>query len=738
VATSRLDRAGVVAVPAAALGLAAPALAGTGLAGQVALVLACAAGASRVASPLLAGVALAALLAGSGLSVTQERALRRDPLATRVNEPVSAVVTVTGAPQTGPFGTSAIASTGGVDVLVRLHGAIVTGERLRVSGVLERPREPVPGVSGFDERAWLARQGVHEVLRVRSWERIGRRGGVQGAVDRLREGARHALLAAGDDDRSRVVEGILLGGSDELAPQMRDDFRRAGLQHILAVSGGNVALLVAAVLTTAWLAGLSRALAQGLAIPAVLAYALVVGPSPSVVRAATAGIAASLAWLVSRPTRRWQVLALGAAAVSALDPFAVLEPGFQLSFAAVAAIFLLAPRIEAVLDGVPFPRRLRAPAALSLACTLATAPIAWAQFGRASLGGSVPANLLALPALAPLLWLALAAAALWPVAPAATVALDAAARAVAEYVIGVARLGAWLDGALPPAVLVVVVLACVLVRAAAAARRLRVGLLLAGLCGIVGIWSSVRSPPPRASPRALRVTVLDVGQGSATLLDAPGGLDVLVDAGPAGADVAGQLARLGVRQLDLLVLSHPQSDHVGGAADVIRRLHVARVLDPEQPVADADELRALAAARDRRVPVVQARAGERFARDGVVLRVLAPTGPLVPGADPNAGAVVIEAVQGSCRILVPADAESPVLLPVVHETVSVLVVSHHGSADDGLPRLLARIRPQLAIVSVGARNRYGHPAQSTLAALAGAHVPVRRTDRDGSVTATCP
>jgi competence protein ComEC len=141
------------------------------------------------------------------------------------------------------------------------------------------------------------------------------------------------------------------------------------------------------------------------------------------------------------------MLAMGAAVVQAVDPFAVLEPGAQLSFVAVAAMFSLSPWLEEWLAGRPFPDVLRRPAALSAACTLATAPIAYWHFGRASLIGSLPANLLALPLVAPILWLGLASVALWPVLPAASVALDTANRVPASLLIAVAKAGAWLDTA---------------------------------------------------------------------------------------------------------------------------------------------------------------------------------------------------------------------------------------------------------------------------------------------------
>ena len=239
----------------------------------------------------------------------------------------------------------------------------------------------------------------------------------------------------------------------------------------------------------------------------------------------------------------------------ALDPWAVVGPGFQLSFVAVAAIHGLAPRIRSWLEGTPVPLRLCSPLAVSLACTVATAPVALAHFGRTSLVASLPANLLALPAIAPLLWLALAACVLWPVAPQATVELDSAVRALGAYIGLVARIGAWLDGALPGRALLLACLAGVggrlAVRRPSAALAGALAGLLLGLALAVGA-----SPSPAAAP--LRVTFLDVGQGDAALIEAPG-LRALVDTGPPDARVERLLRRRGVTSLDALLLSHDET-----------------------------------------------------------------------------------------------------------------------------------------------------------------------------------
>jgi competence protein ComEC len=231
----------------------------------------------------------------------------------------------------------------------------------------------------------------------------------------------------------------------------------------------------------------------------------------------------------------------------------------------------------------------------------------------------------------------------------------------------------------------------------------------------------------------LRLTVLDVGQGDGILLQVPEGA-VLVDEGPPEARVDRQLRDLGVRRLALMVFTHPQRDHIGGAAEVLRHVRVDRILDPELPSPSPDEDAARAEAAERQVPVTVARAGLAFTLGRLRLRVLWPDGPGQSGADPNDHATIVLASYGKVDALLTADAESPATLPLNPPQVEIMKVAHHGSADDGLARLLQVTRPSIAIISCGRHNDYGHPAPSTLATLAAApHLTLFRTDLDGRV-----
>jgi competence protein ComEC len=732
---SRREAVAGALAPALAAGLALPAVLQTGLAGSLCAGLAAAVAVLCVQLDGVLGAVLAVLALALGVcaSSVHLNALAQDPLAPQIDQQVRGRAVITGQVTRGQWDQRAIARFDGADVLLRAAAELETGAIVELAGRLRAPRGPT---DGFDERTWLARQGVHEVLRARAVTIVGRRAGIWGAIDGVRRSARDALRVAGGDGEA-VADGVVLGGDDGLSSETRDAFRASGLGHLLAVSGQNVVLLVGAVVLVCGALGVARAPALGVAIAATILYVLVVGPGASVVRAGITGVLVALAWLANRPVSRWHLLTVAAAGCLWLDPWAVLAPGFQLSFAAVVAIFVAAPRLRLWLEGTSCPARLREPLAVSTACTLVTAPIAWLQFDRVALAGSLPANLAALPAVAPLLFLGIAASLLHPLAPVAAVPPAVAAGALGDYLVVVARLGAWLDATLGGGMVALLALPCAVLAwrrrglARVALTVAATGFAALGCSALLGAGARARAPAT-----TLRVTFLDVGQGNATLVEAPG-FTALVDAGPVAAHVARHLRTIGVRRLDVLVLSHPQADHVGGAADVIEQLAVARVLDPGLADEERFEHQALAAARERHVPIVHGRRGVALRAGAFVLRVLGPR-QVRQGEDPNAAALVVVAEWGGCRFLLPADAEAPLELPLDPPRADVLEVAHHGSGDPLLPALLRRVRPRLAVISVGAGNTYGHPAASTLEALAAAGVPVRRTDRDGEVALSCP
>ena len=287
------------------------------------------------------------------------------------------------------------------------------GARLRVIGILQLPHGPR---HGFDEATWLRRQGVHVVLRAKESRLVGRRGGIGSVADLLQGWLARDSAFRLHGERSAVIEAIVLGRAQGLDDTLLARFQASGLYHCLAVDGLKVATVAAGAIGLARLLGIRRLAAELAGLAAVGAYALAVGFHPSVVRAVVAAALGSLAWLAARERDRWHALLIGALVLLAWNPMFVLDAGFQLSFSAVAAIFIVTPRVVRWLEGYPVPRELAQLIGVSTACGLATAPVTWFQFRQVSLV-TIPANVVGVPIVAEVLVLALATAAIAPVAP---------------------------------------------------------------------------------------------------------------------------------------------------------------------------------------------------------------------------------------------------------------------------------------------------------------------------------
>jgi len=534
-----------------------------------------------------------------------------------------------------------------------------------------------------------------------------------------------------------LARGFVLGEDDGIDARTEEDFRRSGLSHLLAVSGQNVTLL--ALLAMPLLGALGVPLRERLlwVLALIAVYVPVAGAGPSIQRAGVMGALGLLATLGGRRLSRLYALAVAALVTLAIDPGIAADVGWQLSFAAVLGILLLATPLRqglvARLGAGRWRRALAEGVAVTVAATLATAPLIAFHFETLSTTTLV-ANVLALPAVAPAMWLGMCAAGLAQVPGVPLGPLNALDALLLAYVAQVAEwcaaprwaeLRVHLDGAglaLAYLGLGVSGLVC--------RRWPRAVIAVAAVAGACWLPLPSFGEAGAEPPRGLRVTVLDVGQGDAILLQPAHAAAVLVDGGPPGDGLARKLEEAGVDGLGAAVVTHDQSDHAGGIEEILGDVPVARLLfDRVHPGL-------LAAARAAGAEPQRIAAGREVRSGGLRLRVLWPPAELLgaasAGEDPNPLALVIEARWRSFSMLLTADAEAEAV-PLAPGPVDVLKVAHHGSDDAGLAGLLERTRPRLAVISVGAGNPYGHPTAATLATLAGHRVPTLRTDEDGSI-----
>ncbi len=679
--------------------------------------------------------ALALLFGGAGLADARLAVLDRPPPPAAFGHAATSTATLLETPREEAHGgLRAAIELDRRRVLLRWRGAapaLVTGDVVVVRGALARPSP---------RDAWLASRHIHAILRADDVAATGaRRGGVAGLIDAVR---RRALVALGHDlppAQAGLLRGMVLGDDATLPPATRQELRRAGLGHLVAASGANIALLAALAMGIGAALGTPLRSRLLLVLGLIALYVPLAGGGASIRRAGVMGGAAVAATLASRPAARWHALLLAAAVTLALDPASLTDPGWQLSFAAVVAIALLAAPIRDALRARRIPWALAEAIAVTAAATIGTAPVSAARFGTLSLI-SLPANIIVAPVVAPITWIGMLAALAAQVAEPLAWPFVWLAAAPVAFVTWAGHVAAGLPGAAVSAPAVLVGLVTCAIAAAVrwpAARRAGRPLALAGCLAalVAGAARLAAGPQPGITATSAGMAFLDIGQGDATLLF-DHGRTILVDTGPPDGPVLRRLHDLGVRRLDALLVTHAQADHDGAGGAILRALPVGALLDGRDGVREPAGA-ALDSAGDAHLQRLIPRAGSIVRAGALSLHVLSPgPGGTAPGEDPNVRAVVAVGQVGGVRILLTSDAESDVLAPLHPPPVDVLKVSHHGSADPGLGDLLSELRPRLAVIEVGAHNTYGHPTPATLATLDAAAVPVLRTDRDGTVVVT--
>jgi competence protein ComEC len=548
-------------------------------------------------------------------------------------------------------------------------------------------------------------------------------------------------------DQRGVLPGLVDGDTSLLDPELADAFERAGLTHLMAVSGENLSLLIGAVLMVGRLTGLGRRAVPLLAGVTIFGFVLVARPSPSVLRAAVMGSVALLAVVTGRERRGVPALCAAVLVLVLLDPGLARSYGFALSTLATAGILVLGPPWRRCLARslprrVPgrIPRRLAGalaePLAVAAAAHVACAPILVLLDGEVSLV-AVPANLLAAPAVGPATLLGVLAAAVAPMSlPVARVIVVPAGLAVG-WITGVARLCArapyaavtWPAGAAGAALLTGVCVVGALILRRPGARRVAA----AALAGVSIVAVTVHACAPGWPPRGWLFVTCDVGQGDGLVLAAGPGRAVVVDAGPDPRSIDRCLRALRIRAVPLLVLTHPHADHVGGVPGVLRGRTVGTVLI--SPDSEGEERRLLTGGR-----VLPAGIGDVWTVGPLTLRVLGPLSTLPvstrdPGTEVNNASVVMFAQWPGLTVLLGGDVEieaQRTLLAAGLPHADILKVPHHGSSHQD-PAFLAAVHARIAVTSVGADNDYGHPAPSTMALLTRLHLRGYRTDRDGDV-----
>jgi competence protein ComEC len=642
------------------------------------------------------------------------------------------------------------------------------GERLAATGKLETP----PILEDFNYRDYLARQGVYSMLRQPLIKPVEADQGslIWAALIAFKARAAAVIAQILPEPHAALLTGILLGVETGIPRDLSDQFNATGTSHIVVISGFNIAI-VAGLLMLVGTKAVGKRRATWIALAGIALYTLLVGASPAVLRAAVMGSLGVLALYLGRPTEARTSLVFSAVLMTALNPTTLWDVGFQLSFAATAGLVLLSPPLEraaerwlAALAGPRHARRalglLSEALLVTLAAQIATGPLIVYHFGRLSLV-SLLTNMLVLPvqplvmltgglaALAGLLWLPAGQVLGWlawlPLAWTVEVVRWTAGLPFASLTLG--RFSPWLLAVLYAGLAAGLWLAT---RAGPgdeaqpstplpAGSRLRGStqvMVAGGAAAVILAGLAIAGLPDGR----LHVTFLDVGQGDAIFITTPRGQQILVDGGPGPSAVLAQMGSampFWDRSLDVVVNTHPDDDHLAGLLAVLERYQVGQVILPDVGTGTPLYAAWQKALAGEGAIVTQARAGMRLALgDGVEVEVLHP-GAVPAGDTANDHSVVLKLTDGRVSFLLTGDIQAGVEQELVESgrplAASVLKVAHHGSITSSTPAWLAAVNPQVAVISVGADNRFGHPSPEVLQRYAAAGIPVLRTDQVGGI-----
>ena len=546
------------------------------------------------------------------------------------------------------------------------------------------------------------------------------------------------------------LRGVVFGDRREIPVELKESFVNTGTIHILAVSGSNVAVIALALYMALGLFRIPKHWIVVTTIFGLLYYMMITGASSSIVRATIMGCVILLGQILERKPDIYNSMSVAAMIVLLLSPSQLLDVGFQLSFAAVLSIVSIYPRLELLIRKIP--ARFEEIKALdyilklfavSLAAQLGTLPFTGYYFERFSVI-SLAANLIAVPVVGINLvlgcltlasslfsmWIAGVYAALNEILVSFLLGFVQAAASVPYAVVETPGFS------LTAGVVFYLSLACVLnLDKPAITKAASASLVVVGI-----VWLCFSS---RATRNVLRLTALDVGQGDAILVEFPNKTTMLIDAGPKSPEfdsgeriVAPFLKRNGVRRIDRLVVSHPHSDHIGGMPFLFSAVNVGAMV--ESDTATASRLHATVRARAADNATWQrARQGMEISPDPAVrVYCLSPAS----ASDPNLNnrSIVLKIVYGQTSVLLTGDAENE-----AEEHLSgkygrfldsdILKAGHHGSATSSSLPFLDSITPNFAIISVGRRNKFGHPSANVVQEMERRGVQVFRTDREGAI-----
>lgn len=646
------------------------------------------------------------------------------------------------------------------------RGEWLTGDRLRLAGSVRIPRRlGLPGefdypgylnIRGIDGTLWL--KGPEKVLLIRTEAQSSFRRWLDGLASRC---DRHIREIVPDQEVSSVLSAIVTGSQLGIPPRIAADYARAGVSHILSISGFHLGVLAASVVFMLTMAGLRferlalacnlRRLSLIAAIPVMLLYLLFTGAAPATARSFVMLCAFVAALWSERETDLTDSLLLAAFLLLLHNPAVLFDISFQLSFISLWGIAVLLPIIYAPLQGRIYGWKRTAALALasSVAAVLATTMPVLATFHQASITG-ILANIVIIPVLGyggvilanasvPFMFLSPKLASFFLIPAGALVSLS---NRFVKWISDIPVFRSYSFGSLDLLVSITVLLILTVT------ERGRVRNL--ALCFVLFLFVLIHSWPDSFPPDTTRVTFLSVGQGESTLIQFPDKGTMLVDGGgylhDNGRDfgeryLAPALYALGIKRIDRLVLTHPHPDHIGGLPAVAEQFPVGEFWHGGSDLAGKDYRRLMDALKRRNVPIkVVSRGNGSIVAGGSTVEVIWPFGSRSAdsfyGNPANENSLVMRMKYGDFSLLMMGDAGNEVEDELIRSGLSsatVLKVGHHGSRTATGESFVSAVRPRIAVISVGEGNRFGLPSKETLQRLRRHGAMIMRTDLEGTI-----
>ncbi len=528
-------------------------------------------------------------------------------------------------------------------------------------------------------------------------------------------------------EEAAFLKGVFWGDKSEIPDNIINAFRTTGTAHLLAVSGLHVGVVFLISLSLGLFLKLPRYLSLVFSLSIVFFYAALAAFSPSVIRAFLMLILGSVGWYLGRERLLLSITAVAAWLLLLFDPAYLFDLSFELSFSAVLGLALFLPVLDKTITmSPPFLQKVTC---ATCAAQLGTFPLALSNFGVVPLF-SLPANLVAFLLLPLILWLGLAAVILSLVSLPLSLILFIFLHAILAFFLAFIRFLSSLPLAyLQPNLFVSMAVYGLVIFALLSLRgRIKLGLKQIWLCfTFFWVFLLIINGFQTFLPHPLRVYFLQVGQGDASVVLTPSGRVVLIDGGPSPFLLERHLNKIGVKKVDLMVLSHPHQDHLAGLLNLDELYPGGTLVTGAYP--KSEEWSAFVNSMDK-MRVINLKSEKEFLLDQVKLKLSFIDSP---GDDPNNDLVVLRLSYKKVDFVFSGDAEEVAQEAMVKEGLGeaeVVKLPHHGGTFLAEP-FFRMISPKIGIISVGEGNPYGHPAEGVLESLVG--VEVLRTDEDGTV-----